>query len=138
MCFVQVPLLIFVLLFLQRTKIKRVMLVKKSLEQELVETLEKRQSMSAQEHQHLNAIFEELRDQSSNDAISVETIARMDSLKRHQAKKRRSSPMFARDGLLKMRQLPTSRTLTGDERKISPLLLSMRHIFEKYEADCYW
>ena len=41
-----------------------------------------------------------------------------------------------------MYQLPTSRhrELVNDETKleISPVLVTMQHIFEKYEAETYW
>ena len=142
---VGVPVLFFVLLHLQREKIKRVMLVQKALEDG--KAPEYSDTMSEEEQEHTKALFTILSATGEDlDDITIHTIAHADSVRRRSQEDsnlgcrsafqiRTSEPTVR--GLV--RQFNSSRTLQDDEgMRISPLLLSMQHYFEKYEGPMYW
>ena len=39
---------------------------------------------------------------------------------------------------LRLARMPTSRMLDTGKVEVSPLLVAMAHLFEKYEGDAYW
>ena len=143
---VGVPLLFFVMLHLQRDKIKRVMLVQKALEDRRVPEYDR--TMSEEEITHTKALFEVLRVSGENiEDITIKTIAHADSLRRRgdpeYDHKRPALPRNASDRRKNlqrlMSQFKSSTTLQNDEGlTISPLLLAMQQYFEKYEGRMYW
>ena len=143
---VGVPLLFFVMLHLQRDKIKRVMLVQKALEDRRVPEYDR--TMSEEEITHTKALFEVLRVSGENiEDITIKTIAHADSMRRrgepdydHKRPALPQNAMERRKNLQHlMSQFKSSTTLQNDEGlTISPLLLAMQQYFEKYEGCMYW
>ena len=158
-----VPLFILVLLHLQRQKIQRVMWVKKALtvsetkgpergEQALQDISDKA------EREHLTLLFKDFNSESAKirkdararrqqalpresanqdneDEVSIERIAHRDST----SPRRSSDATFSREARLVASQLKSSVTLADpNERGVSKVLLSMSHIFDKFEPETYW
>ena len=139
---VGVPLLFFVMLHLQRDKIKRVMLVQKALEDGRVPEYDN--AMSKEEIEHTKALFEALRVTGEKiEDITIRTIAHQDSVQRQEdSVKLEPKPNVSdrRKNLMNlMGQFKSAQTLKDDEHLvISPLLLAMHQYFEKYEGRMYW
>lgn len=155
-----IPLFIFMLLFLQRDKIRVIMTVKKALEFEDMKALESAKTgrelrrtgewyleTDRKSDEHTSAVFRELHeaDRMGNQKKSstpVKEIARRHSMKKYDAAQ--LSPSQADESPRpkpSMLRAWTSRELrTGDSRdyEISWLLLSMEHLFNKFEPDAYW
>ena len=139
---VGVPLLFFVMLHLQRDKIKRVMLVQKALEDGRVPEYDN--AMSKEEIEHTKALFEALRVTGEKiEDITIRTIAHQDSIQRQKdSVKVEPKPNVSdrRKNLMNlMSQFKSAQTLKDDEHLlISPLLFAMQQYFEKYEGRVYW
>ena len=147
---VGVPLLFFVMLHLQRDKIKRVMLVQKALEDRRVPEYDR--TMSEEEITHTKALFEVLRVSGENiEDITIKTIAHADSMKLRSESKsadtshspeveQNSNVSDWRTNLMHLAsQFKSAQTLKNEEGlAISPLLLAMQQYFEKYEGRMYW
>ena len=146
---VGVPTLFFVMLHLQRHKIKRVMLVQKALEDGRVPQYDK--TMSKEEVDHTQELYDiVLRDHEKED-ITIENIAHADSMKLRSESKsadtshspeveQNSNVSDWRTNLMHLaRQFKSAQTLQNEEGlAISPLLLAMQQYFEKYEGHMYW
>ena len=158
-----VPLFILVLLHLQRQKIQRVMWVKKALTVSETKGPERGeqalQDISDEtEKEHLTLLFKEFNkeiatirkdarvrrqqalpresaNQDNEDEVSIERIAHRDST----SPRRSSDATFSREARLVASQLKSSVTLADpNERGVSKVLLSMSHIFDKFEPETYW
>ena len=140
---VGVPTLFFVMLHLQRHKIKRVMLVQKALEDGRKPQYDK--TMSKWEVDHTRELYDiVLRDHAKED-ITIENIAHADSMKLRSESKSEAtghSPEVSdrRTNLMNLlSQFKSAQTLQNEEGlAISPLLLAMQQYFEKYEGRMYW
>ena len=140
---VGVPLLFFVMLHLQRDKIKRVMLVQKALEDGMVLSYDKK--MSNEEMQHTRDLYDLVLCDRKKEEITIENIAHADSLLRREQgsskeEKNSNGSSDRRTNLMKLvSQFKSATTLQNTEDlAISPLLLAMQQYFEKYEGQMYW
>ena len=147
-----VPLLFFVMLHLQRDKIKRVMLVQKALEDGRVPEYDN--TMSKEEIAHTKALYQVVRPNGGNiEDITIENIAHADSMKRRSEDasekehkghaslvEQKTNASDRRANLMHlMSQFKSAQTLKNEEGlAISPLLLAMQQYFEKYEGRMYW
>ena len=142
---VGVPMLFFVMLHLQRDKIKRVMLVQKALEDGRVPEYD--ETMSPEERAHTKALFARLCETEQKlEDITIRTIAHEDSIQYRKDASESPEPVQnsnvsdRRKNLMRlMGQFKSAQTLNNDEGlAISPLLLAMQQYFEKYEGRMYW
>ena len=154
---VGVPLLIFVLMFKQRDKIRRVMYAKKCLEMQRFVVDE---HMTREERARSAELFHRLQS-SGDDEATIEDIAQSDTLMRHEngprgddaaarlptlASETRSREHAARHPMhmplspsRALVQLPSSKMLGADHHyEASRNLFAIQHLFEKYEGDTYW
>ena len=142
---VGVPVLFFVMLYLQREKIIRVMLVQKALEDDGVPEYD--DQMSEEEKEHTRALFEELKATGEKlHDITIKTIAEADSNRRRNVPKKAPASDSStnvsdrRKNLMQLTSQFESARVLKDEKTlvISPLLLAMQQYFEKYEGRMYW
>jgi hypothetical protein len=143
---VGIPLLIFSLLFVRRNKIKRVMRVKKAIDMGAIPDGDE-----DPEHHHTKSIYDEVSGGELGQEVTIKMIARSDTLERRRRKTAepnanqeehnrtaREQHEFNLGRSVSQRALFAGVVDDDDKLEVSPLLLSMAHLFEKFEADAFW
>jgi hypothetical protein len=139
-----------VLLYLQREKIAAIMRVKRALEIHRMadkEDIMKEAELEEGEYEQEKQLYEELR--ASEEEVTIEEIAKRErgssrripivmersaSLESEHERRDSRRPSMRPSAILQRAQLALAKD--GDE--VSPLLLAMTHLFEKYEPHAYW